>query len=146
VEFGRDDGVLDEELEGDDFEGVLVGGFEEDGAGGSCLLDCEPARGADAPTVAGFEAGEAVLRHGGGEVVAEGFGGGKERGVDDAADGVDAVVVGAGVAAAVAVEAGHGLGAAGLERTAEDVAGGCFDGFGGGHGRGLVSAIRLVGC
>ena len=68
---------------------------------------CEPAGGADAPAVAGFEAGETVLRHRGEEIVAEGLGGCEEGRVDDAADGVDAVVVGAGVAAAVAVEAGH---------------------------------------
>ncbi len=121
VELGGDDSVLNEELEGDDLEGVLVGGFEDDGAGGSGLLDLQPAGGADAPAVSGFEAGEAVLGHGGGEIVAEGLGGGEERGVDDAADGVDAVVVGAGLAAAGAVEAGHGLAAAGVEGLAEDV-------------------------
>ena len=54
-------------------EGVLVGGFEDDGAGGAGLADLEPAGGADAPAVAGFEAGEAEVRHGGGEVVAEAF-------------------------------------------------------------------------
>ena len=58
VELVGDDGVLDEELEGDDLEGVLVGGFEDDGAGGSGLLYLEPARGADAPAIAGFEAGK----------------------------------------------------------------------------------------
>jgi hypothetical protein len=136
VESGGDNGVLDEEVKGDDFESVLVGGFEEDGAGCSGLLDCEPAGGADAPAVSGFEAGESVLRHGSGEIVAEGFGGGEEGGVDDAADGVDAVVIGAGVAASVAVEAGRrvsGLAAAGFERAAENVAGGILDGFYGGH-------------
>lgn len=129
MNFVGDDGELDEEFEGDDFEGVFVGGFEEDGAGGSGLLDLEPAGGADAPAVAGFEAGEAVLGHGGGEVVAEGFGGGEERGVDDAADGVDAQVVGAGLAAAGAVEAGHGIAAADVEGLAEDVFAAGFGGF-----------------
>src|SRR5580700_6700276 len=87
VELAWDYGVLDEELEGDDLEGGFVGGFEDDGAGGSGLLDLEPAGGADAPAVARFQAVEAELWHGGGEVVAESFGGFEERGVYDAADG-----------------------------------------------------------
>ncbi len=109
MELRGDDGVLDEELEGDDFEGVLVGGFEDDRAGGSGSLDCEPALSADTPTVAGFEALETVLRHRCNEVVAESAGGFEEGLVDDAADGVYAVVVRAGIAAAVAVEAGVGF-------------------------------------
>ena len=133
MELAGDYGVLDEELEGDDLEGVLVGGFEDDGAGCSGLLDLEPAGGAEAPAVAGLEAVEAVLRHGGGEVVAEGLGGGEEGGVDDTADGVDTEVVGAGLAAAGAVEAGHGFAAACAKRLAEDVLAAGFDGFGAGH-------------
>ena len=78
MESGGDDGVLDEEVEGDDFEGVLMGGLEENGAGSSGLLDREPSGGADAPAVSGFEAGESILGHGGGKVVAEGFRGGEE--------------------------------------------------------------------
>src|SRR5258708_33488636 len=121
VKLTGDDGELDEELEGNDLEGVLVGGFEDDGAGCSGLLDLQPAGGADAPAVARLEAGEAELGHGRGEVVAEGLGGGEKRGVDDAANGVYAEIVAAGVAAAVAVEAGHGFTATGVEGLTEDV-------------------------
>jgi len=121
MELGGDDGVLEEDVEGDDAEGVFVGGFEDDGAGCAGLLDLEPAGGADAPAVSGFEAGEAEFRVRGGEVVAEGATGGEEGRIDDAADGVHAAVFGAGVATAVAVEAGEGLGAAGFKREAEDV-------------------------
>src|ERR1700737_2780221 len=121
MELAGDDRELDEQFERNDLEGVLVGGFEDHGAGCPCFLNLEPAGGADAPPVAGLQAGESVLRHGGGEVVAEGFGGGEEGGVDDAADGVDSVVFRAGVATAVAVEAGHRVAAAGVERLAEDV-------------------------
>jgi hypothetical protein len=121
VKLVGDYGVLDQKLEGDDLEGGLVSGFEDDGTGGSGLLDLEPAGSADAPSVAGLEALEAELRHGCAEIVAESFGGGEEWGVDDAADGVDAEVVGAGLAATGAVEAGHGLATAGVERLAEDV-------------------------
>ena len=107
VKLRGDYSELDEELEWDDLEGVLVCGFEDDGAGCSGLLDLQPTGGTDAPAVAGFKAGEAVLGHGGGEIVAESLGGGEEGRVDDAADGVDAEVFGAGLAAAGAVEAGH---------------------------------------
>src|SRR5215469_972919 len=70
VELVRDYRVLDEDLKGDDGEGGLVGGFKDDGAGCSGLLDFEPAGGADAPAIAGAESGESVMRHRGGQVVA----------------------------------------------------------------------------
>jgi hypothetical protein len=138
VELAGNYRKLDQQLKGDDLEGVLVGGFEDDGAGCSGLLDLEPAGGADAPAVAGFEAGKAVLRHGGGEIVAESLGCGEEGRVDDAADGVDAEVVGAGLATAGAVEAGHGLAAADVEWLAEDVFTACLDGLCGGHRLGVL--------
>jgi hypothetical protein len=133
VELTRDDGVLDQELERNDLEGVFVGGFEDDRAGGSSSLDLEPAGGTDAPAVARLEAGEAELRHGGAEVVAEGLGGFEEWSVDDAADGVDAMVVGASLAAAGTVEAGHGLAAADVEGLAQDVFTAVFDRFNSRH-------------
>ena len=114
VKLIRDYCILDQKFERDNLEGGLVGRFEDDGAGGSSLLDLEPASSADTPAVAGLEAREAVLGHGRAEVVAKGLGGGKEGGVDEAADGVDAEVVGSGLAAAGAVEAGHGFAAAGV--------------------------------
>ena len=146
MELVRYYGVLDKEFEGDDFEGGFVRGFEDDGAGGSGLLDLKPAGGADAPTVAGFEPGKAVLRHGCAEVVTEGLGGGEERGVDDAADGVDAEVVGAGFAAAGAVKAGHGFATAGIERLAEDVFSAGLDWFCRRHKCSLSIPLSLEGC
>ena len=71
MELVRDYRVLDQEFEGDNFEGVLVSGFEDDGTGGSGLLNLEPSGGTDAPAVSWFEASEAILGHGGDEVVAE---------------------------------------------------------------------------
>ena len=130
MELVGDDGVLDEEFEGNDVEGRLVGGFEDDGTCGAGLLDLQPARGADAPTVPRLEAGEAILRHGGGEVVAEGLRRGEKRLVDDAANGMHAKVFGAGLAASGAVESGHGGAATGGEGLAEDVLAAGF-GFGG---------------
>jgi hypothetical protein len=133
VELSGDDGVLDKEFKRDDLEGVLVGGFKDDRAGGSSLLDLQPTRGADAPAVTGFETGKAKLGHGSAEVVPESFGGFQERLVDDAADGVDAKVFGAGFAAAGAIETGHGLAAADVERLAQNVFTAVFDGFNGWH-------------
>jgi hypothetical protein len=133
MELIGDDCVLDQKLEGNDLEGVFVGGFEDDRAGGSGTLDIEPAGGANTPPVAGFEAGETVLRHGGTEVVAKSLGRFKEWSVDDAADGVDAMVFGARLATACAVETRHGLAAADFERLAQDVFAAVFDGFDSGH-------------
>jgi hypothetical protein len=129
VELAGDDRVLDEELEWNDFEGVFVGGFEDDGTGGSSLLDLEPAGCADTPAVAGFEAGKTKLRHRSAEIVAESLGGFEKRSVDDAADGVDAVIVRTGLATTGAVEAGHRLATADVEGLAEDVLAAVFDGF-----------------
>jgi len=133
VELAGDDGVLDQKLERNDLEGVFVSGLEDDRAGGSGLLDLEPAGRADAPAVAGFEAGEAKLRQRGTEIVAQSLGGFKEWSVDDAADGVDAMVFGARLATARAVKTRHRLAAADVERLAEDVFTAVLDGFDGGH-------------
>lgn len=133
MQLVRDDGVLDEQFEGDDLECVLVGSFKDDRARSTRLLHLEPAAGADTPAVSGLEAGKAILRQRRGEVVAEGFGGIEKGLVDDAADGVDSEILWARVAAAGAVKAGHRLAATGGERLAKDVSAGrsasCF--FGG---------------
>ena len=70
----------------------------------------------------------------------------EEGSVDDAADGVDAEVVGAGLAAAGAVEAGHRLTAADVERLAENVLAAVFDGFDGGHGSSLRPRCATADC
>ncbi len=128
-----DDRVLNEQLERNDLQGVLVSGFEDDGAGSPGLLHLKPALRTHAPTVARLQTGEAELRHRSAEIVAERLGGGQERRIDDAADGVNAVVFGTGLAAACAIEAGHGLAAAGIQRLAEDVRAAVLEGFFGGH-------------
>jgi hypothetical protein len=133
VELAGDDGVLDQQLKRNDLEGVFVGGFEDDRAGGPGLLDLQPASGTDAPAIAWLEAGETELRHGGAEVVAQGLGGFKEWSVDDAADGVDAMVFGARLAAARAVKTRHGFAAADVEGLTEDVFAAVLDGFDAGH-------------
>lgn len=57
-------------FEGDEFEGVEVGGFEDDGGSEAGFEGFGPAGDAEAPVVAGVEAGEVVFGDGGGEVVA----------------------------------------------------------------------------
>lgn len=143
MKLAGDNRVLDEKLEGNDFEGVLVSGFEDDGAGGSSLLDLKPAGGTDAPAVTGFETGKTELRHRSAEIVAERLGGFEKGSVDDAADGMDAEVVGASFTAAGAVETGHRLAAADVQRLAEDVLAAVFNGFDGGHD-GLSSWMPVV--
>ena len=116
-------GVGLEVFEGDEFEGVDVGGFEDDWG---CEVGFEgfgPTRDAEAPVVAGFEAGEVVFGDGGGEVVAAAAGEEEEFFGHNGADGVEAFVIRAGAAVAVAVEAGERGGAAGLEGSSEDVGG-----------------------
>jgi hypothetical protein len=110
-----------------------VSGFEDDWTSCSSLLDLEPASGTDAPAIAGLEAGETELRHGGAEIVAESLRGLEEGCVDETTDGVDAEVIGASLAAAGAVEPGHRLATTDIERLAEDVFATVFDGFYGGH-------------
>ena len=73
VELAGNHGVLDEKLKGNDLERVLMGGFQDDRAGCASLLNLQPARSTEAPSVAGLEASEAVLRHGSAEVVAKSF-------------------------------------------------------------------------
>lgn len=113
--------MLLEQGERHDFEGARVGG----GKGHWCRDPCEqrflPTGGAHAPAVAGLQAGEIVVGHRRGEVVAGGAAEGEKLGGDLDAHGVAAVVVGAGVAMAVAEKAGERIERAGLERAAEDV-------------------------
>ena len=71
MELVGNDSVLDQKLEGNDLQRVLVGGFEDDWAGGAGLLDLQPAGGTDAPAIARFETGETELGHGGAEVIAQ---------------------------------------------------------------------------
>lgn len=55
----RNNGILNEDLEGHDGESSLVGGFEHDGAASAGLLHLQPTCGTDAPAIAGFQASKA---------------------------------------------------------------------------------------
>jgi hypothetical protein len=110
-----DDGVFDEDLKRNDAEGSFVRSFKHDRAASSGLLNLEPASGAEAPAVAGFEAGKAELRHRGREIVAELTGDAEEFLSNNAADGVDPEVVRSRLTAAGAVETSHRLAPADLK-------------------------------
>src|SRR5262245_54976972 len=106
------DSVLLQLLEGDDLQGHRVRGLEHDlrrAAGVERLL---PALGAQAPAIARLQALEAELGHGRAEVVAARLGEGEELPRHHGTDRVQAGILAAGVAAAVAVEAGQGFGRA----------------------------------
>ena len=121
-------------------------GFENNRTTRTGLLNLQPPRSTNAPPVAGFETRETVLGHGSDEIVAERACGFEEGLVDDATDRVNAAVVGAGVAATVAIEAGHRLAAADFERLSEDISRGGLDRFGGRHGELSVSQLADLSC
>ncbi len=108
-------GVGAEVFDGYEFEGAEVGGFEDDGWGVAGVEGLGPAADAEAPGVAGFQAGEVEFGAWGGEVVALGACEIEEVGGHDGADGVESVIFRAGAAEAIAIEAGGRVGAAGLE-------------------------------
>ena len=108
--------------QGDEFEGGGVGCFENHRRGHPGLQGFGPAGDAEAPAVSGVEAWE-VGAYGGGEVVASAGAEFQEVIGHDRADHMGAHVVAAGMTAAVAIEPGRGVGAAGLEWSAEDVSG-----------------------
>ena len=118
---GYVDGVLLERGERDYVERPLVGGGEHDVGRGTVVVGSQPVDGGHAPAVAGHQSGESVLRSRGAEVVADAPLVLEERLGHDRADRVAAPIFGAGVAAAVAIEPGERVVAAGLEFAAEHV-------------------------
>ena len=93
-------------------------------AGRLARLECFlPTGCTEAPTVAGFQAGETEFLHRGRKVVAAGFGKFEERRGHDRADGVAAEILSTGVAAAVTKEPGHRVYRADVEPLSEHIAG-----------------------
>jgi len=115
------EGVGFEVFEVDPFEGGFVGGGEGHGRGAAGIEGFFPTGDAEAPAVAGFEAGEIEFGGGGGKIVAAEEGEIEELFGGFNADGVQADVSRAGATVAVAVEAGHGFAAAAGEWFEEDV-------------------------
>lgn len=120
-------------------EGGFVGGFENHTGGTARIEGLAPPASTETPAIAGFEAGESIAR--GGQIVALVAGVGEKRGGNLGANHVNAEILGAGFAAAVAQEAGHGIGATGLELGTENVAGGHNEGERGGVQKGCISIV-----
>jgi len=110
-----------EVFEGDEFEGMYVGGLEDDGRGFASLESFGPAGDAKAPVITGLESGKVEIRHRSGQVVAHGARKGKESLGHDCAYGVKASILRACATIAIAVKAGEGIGAACPERCSENV-------------------------
>src|SRR6056297_3200098 len=115
-----------EHVERNNVEGSLVGGRKVDFRADAFIGRLHETRGAQAPAVAGLEAGEPELGPRGGKVVAQIFRVGEEFRGHHRADGVRPLVGRTGVAMAVAEKAGDGVGRTGRERAVEDVDGGSF--------------------
>ena len=87
----------------------------------ACVQSFFPAFDAQTPAVSVFEAGKPVFRARRAEVVALGLGEGEKISGDKGADGMEAAILCAGPAEAVAVKASEGVGAAALEWATENV-------------------------
>ena len=116
------DGVLPQRLQRDELEDRLVGRGQHHRCGRSVTVGARPVDRGHAPPVARHQAGEGVLRHRRGQVVADAPLVAQELLGHHRADRVAAEVLGTGVAASVPEEAGHRVGAAGLQLTAQDIA------------------------
>lgn len=141
-------GVRLEVFEGDELEGVDVGGFENDWWSEIRFEGFGPAGNAEAPAIAGIEPGKLVFGDRGGEIVAAGLREEEEFFRHDGADRVEALVIRTRTAVAVAVESGERGSAAGLERGSEDVGGHGWIadcGFWIAEGWNLGAAVGLVG-
>ena len=122
-EVGRDvDRVLLEEAQRDDLQRALVGRRQEHRRRDVVVVGLQPSRCHHAPAVPGVQAGEAELGHRRLQVVADGTLVEQEVLGHHGAHRMEPDVLLAARAAAVAVEAGQRLGAAGFDRTAENVA------------------------
>ena len=87
----------------------------------ACFVGFAPAQGAQTPLIARFQAGKAVVRSGGAEVISPATGKLQKSIGHDSADHVPPFVVFVGAAEAIAVKAGHWTGTAAGQFRAEDI-------------------------
>ena len=102
---------------------TLMRGAQDDPGRLVCFKCLLPTRGAQAPTVAWFQAREAKLWHRGGQIVATRFRKRQKLRCHDSADRVASYVLLAGIAAAIAIKPCHGLKRTDLKWLTEYVAG-----------------------
>jgi len=116
------DCVVPQRLERDDLQGASVRAGQYHRCGAAVLVSAKPVPRGDTPPVAGHQAGESVLRHRCGQVVADRALMLEEVRGHDGADDVQADVLRTGRAAAVSVEAGDRVGATRFQLATEHVA------------------------
>ncbi len=103
-------------------EGAFMGGGQYHRSRPPIAVRPQPIQRGDTPAVTGHQAREPIGRHRRGQVIADRALVFEELGRDHGANGVQADVLRPGRTAAVAVEAGDGVGAARLQRAAQYVA------------------------
>ena len=113
--------MLLEDLQWHHVEGALMGACQHHRCAAAVFMGTQPVERGDTPPVPRDQSGEAELRHRGTQIIADRPLVLEELGGDHRADGVQAAVLIAGRAAAIPIEPGHRVGAAGVQRFAEDV-------------------------
>ena len=119
---GHVDGVLAQRVERHDLQRPLVRGGEHHPGCGAVVVGPQPVRRRHAPAVPRHQPGELVLRHGGGQVVADPALMLEELGGHHRADRVTPPVLGPGAAAAVPVEPGDRVSAARFQLPTQHIA------------------------
>ena len=114
--------MLAERGEGHEFECPFMGGRQNHVGCRAVRVCSQPVHCGYAPPVAGLEPGEAILRHGCDEVVADATLVFKERGRDHRADCVAPAILGAGAAAPVPIETGEGVDTTRLKLSSQHIA------------------------
>lgn len=105
----------------DDLKGGGVSGVEHNSRRGIRVERFFPTACAQAPSIAWFQAREAVLRQGRAEVVSLRFGEHQELGRKDHANRVQSHILRSGITASIAIKAGNRGMRAGLKRPAKHV-------------------------
>jgi hypothetical protein len=117
------EGVTFQILPRHELKGGDVGAFQPHARSAAGIERLLPAGDAQAPAIAGLQAGKFVLRDGRGEVVALRAAEEQEFGGHFHADGVETDIARAGAAIAIAIKTGDRLEAAGTQAFTEDVGG-----------------------
>ncbi len=114
--------MLLERREGNDLQGLLMGGGQHHVRSGAIVMSPQPVRSRHTPPVAGHQPRELVLGHRGGQVVANTALVLQELGGHDRADSVAALVLRPGATATVSIEPGDRVATTRLQLTAEHIA------------------------
>jgi hypothetical protein len=104
-----------------DVQGALVGRGKNHRSGNAIPIGLQPPDGHNAPPVSGLQPGKRILGSWGGQVVSHPLLMSQELSGEDDTYRVTAQISRAGVAAAITIEPGHGVGATLLQRAAEDI-------------------------